>query len=98
MAIRSYGDNGTWDIAKSVNSREARAILPVHLHQAAKRRLAFLAAVESLEDLRARKGLGLHALKRDRAGYYAIKINDQYRICFRWLGKDADDVEITDYH
>lgn len=87
----------SFDIAKSEPSKAARAALPAQLHELARRRLAFLAAIESLDDLRCRKGLGLHALKRDRAGLYAIRINDQYRICFCWTGKDAEDVQITDY-
>jgi proteic killer suppression protein len=57
-----------------------------------------LAAVGSLDDLRVRPGLGFHPLQRDRAGQYAIKINDQYRICFAWIAGDATEVEITDYH
>jgi toxin HigB-1 len=44
------------------------------------------------------KSNNLHPLKADRAGQWAIAINDQYRICFRWEGTDAFDVEITDYH
>ncbi|MBI4559433.1 MAG: type II toxin-antitoxin system RelE/ParE family toxin [Candidatus Hydrogenedentes bacterium] len=69
-----------------------------HIHDLARRRPALLAAVESLDDLKARKGLGFHALKRERRGKFAIKINDQYRICFVWMGKNAIDVEIIVYH
>src|SRR5438132_9772933 len=98
MAIRSYRDRGTRDIAASMNSKAARQTLPPNLHDFARRRLAFLAAAQSLEDMRARHGLNLHPLERDRAGQYAIRINDQYRICFTWDTGDADDVEITDYH
>jgi len=60
--------------------------------------LAFLSAIESLGDLKSRPGLGVHLLKDERAGQFAIKINDQYRICFTWTGRHAEDVEITDYH
>jgi proteic killer suppression protein len=98
MAIRGYRDRGTHDIAAGLNSKFARKKLPAALHELTRRRLAFLAAVQTLDDLRARPGLNLHPLQRDRAGQHAIRINDQYRICFRWLGQDADDVEITDYH
>lgn len=80
-----------------VNCKAARATLPVDLHNVARRRLAFLAAAVSLDDLRAWAGLNLHALGRDRRGEHAIRINDQYRICFTWLSGDADAVEIIDY-
>lgn len=98
MAIRGYRDKGTRDIATNVLSKSARRALPIELHEIARRRLAYLAAVMSLDDLRTRPGLNLHALERDRHGQHAIRINDKYRICFRWITGDADDVEITDYH
>ena len=98
MAIRSYRDRGTRDIAADANSKAARHLLPTALHAQARRRLAFLAAAESLDDLRGWPGLNLHALGRERQGEHAIRINDQYRICFFWLEGDADEVQITDYH
>ena len=98
MAIKSYRDKATRDIALGEDSKEARKALPSTLHSIARRRLAFLAAAESLNDLKARNGIGLHSLKGDRKGQYAIKINDQYRICFLWDGKNAEVVEILDYH
>ena len=96
--IRNYRDRGTRDIAAGVNSKGARRKLPAALQDLGRRRLAFLAAAASLEDLRSRVGLNLHALQDDRRGQHAIRINDQYRICFVWIEGDADDVEITDYH
>ena len=51
-----------------------------------------------LDDLRVPPGNRLEALKGDRAGQYSIRINDQFRICFRWENGDAHDVEICDYH
>ena len=98
MAIKTYRDKATRDIALGVDSKEARKALPSTLHPVARRRLAFLAAGESIRDLSARKGLGLHALRGDRKGQHAIKINEQYRVCFIWDGKNAEIVEITDYH
>ncbi len=98
MAIKTFRDKATRDIAMGVDSKEARKALPSILHVVARRRLAFLAAVDSIKDLGDRKGLGLHALRGDRKGEHAIKINDQYRICFIWDGKNAEIVEITDYH
>ena len=98
MAIHGYLDRGTRDIAASVNSKAARRSLPVEFHGVARRRLAFLAAAQTLEDLRSWPGLNLHALRHERHGQYAIRINDQYRICFVWKKSDAAEVEITDYH
>ena len=54
--------------------------------------------VSTLNDLRIPPNNKLHALKADRAAQHAIWINDQYRLCFRWDGRDANDIEITDYH
>lgn len=98
MAIRSYKDKATLDIARAKNSKESRKILPLTLHGVARRRLAFLNAAQSLQDLSSRRGLRLHALKDDRKGQHAISINDQYRVCFEWNGEDVELVEITDYH
>jgi addiction module HigA family antidote len=60
--------------------------------------LAYLVGTQSLDDLRVRPGFNLHKLKEDRAGQYAIRINDQYRVCFSWTSEGADKIEITDYH
>jgi proteic killer suppression protein len=64
----------------------------------ARRKLRQLEIAGRLEDLRVPPGNRLEALKGSRAGHYSIRINDQYRVCFRWLGDSAEDVEITDYH
>jgi len=62
------------------------------------RRLRLLHRARTLDDLRIPPGNHLEALKGDRAGQYSIRVNDQYRICFRWKDGDAHDVELTDYH
>ena len=62
------------------------------------RKLLLVDAAESLDDLRVPPGNRLEKLAGDRAGQYSIRINDQYRVCFRWQGGDAHDVEIVDYH
>jgi proteic killer suppression protein len=62
------------------------------------RKLAILDASESLNDLRSPPGNRLEQLSGDRAGQHSIRINDQWRVCFRWEDGDAEDVEITDYH
>ncbi len=98
MAILSYRNKATKDIALGTLSKDARRALPLTLHSLARRRLAYLAAVDSLQDLRVRPSLGLHALKNERFGQFAIKINDQYRICFEWDGRNATLAEIVDYH
>ncbi|MCF1740764.1 type II toxin-antitoxin system RelE/ParE family toxin [Paradevosia shaoguanensis] len=63
----------------------------------ARRKLLLLHTAQNLNDLRVPPGNRLEALKGDRAGQYSIRINDQWRICFRWDG-GAHDVEIVDYH
>jgi proteic killer suppression protein len=62
------------------------------------RRLRILDAATSLEDLRVSPGNRLERLRGGRAGQHSIRINDQWRVCFRWREGDAYDVEIVDYH
>ena len=62
------------------------------------RKLVILDAAETLEDLRVPPGNRLEKLRGDRAGQHSIRVNDQWRICFRWMAGNADDVEIVDYH
>jgi proteic killer suppression protein len=64
----------------------------------ARRKLRQLDIANQLSDLRVPPGNRLEALKGDRAGQYSIRINDQFRLCFRWTGTGAEDVEIVDYH
>lgn len=68
------------------------------IQSAALRRLDALDSATTLRDLLARPSNRLEALKRDRAGQHSIRINDQYRICFRWHEGNAYDIEIVDYH
>jgi toxin HigB-1 len=98
MAIQSYRDEATRDIAESINSKSARRILPVQLHSSARKRLAVLDAMTSLAELALFPGWRLEQLRGDRIGQYSIRINEQYRICFAWNGIDVLEVEITDYH
>lgn len=62
------------------------------------RKLAMLDAATRIEDLRAPPGNRLEALRGDRAGQWSIRVNDQWRLCFRWRDGNASDVELTDYH
>lgn len=69
-----------------------------NLARVAARRLGAIDFAETLEDLRDPPGNRLEALKGDRKGQYSIRINDRYRVCFRWQNNKAWDVEIADYH
>lgn len=71
---------------------------PPSILKVARRKLAIVKAAAFLEDLKSPPGNKLHPLIGDRSGQWAIWINDQYRICFLWTDKGADDIEITDYH
>lgn len=70
----------------------------VNVERQIQRKLALLKAATDLKDLTNPPGNRLEALKGDRDGQYSIRINDQYRICFKWKDGDAYDVEVTDYH
>ena len=71
---------------------------PVQVFPVARRKLEALEAAEQLADLRIPPGNRLEALKRERLGQHSIRINDQWRICFRWTREGPADVEIVDYH
>ena len=92
--IRSFRDRET----KKVWSGERSRRLPGDIQDVALRKLRQLNRSVRLEDLRAPPGNGLEALTKDRKGQHSIRINRQYRICFRWTGGHAEEVEITDYH
>lgn len=68
------------------------------LWPAARRKLTQLNRVRELRELNVPPGNRLERLRGDRAGQHSIRINDQYRVCFRWEDGYADDVEVTDYH
>src|ERR1700733_2550086 len=98
MAIKSFKDEVTEDINYGRISKQALRRLPIELHQKARVKLARIGAATSMRDLLELRGNRLEALKGDRKGQYSIRINNQYRICFRWLEHDAYDLEIVDYH
>ena len=95
--IVSFADKGTEDIFDGEDTKAARKALPLELHAKAGATLDRLNSALSLRSL-ALPGLRLEKLKGDRAGQYSIRINDQYRICFRWAELGAEDVTIVDYH
>jgi toxin HigB-1 len=92
--IGSFRDKET----ERVFRREGRTTFSKPLRRAALRKLLILDAAESINDLSAVQGNRLEKLKGDRAGQYSIRINDQWRICFRWEDGNAEGVEIADYH
>jgi len=91
--IRSFADEETEEVWLTGRSRRFGNVGRVAVRKLQK--IDFAAAVE---DLRYPLGNRLEKLRGDREGQYSIRINDQYRICFRWHDGDAWDVEIADYH
>lgn len=91
--IRSFRCSDTQALYETGGSRRFVSIARV-----ATRKLALLDAAATLEFLRSPPGNRLEALRGDRAGTYSIRINDQWRLCFRWTGAGPEDVEIVDYH
>ena len=92
--IRSFRDRDT----QRLFDRQPVRKLGATLQRVALRKLRQLDAAVTLEDLRVPPGNRLEKLSRDRAGQHSVRINDQWRVCFRWVGGDAHDVEIVDYH
>ncbi len=93
-----FADRGTRDLFNGIASKAARKALPSALLEKALDKLTLLDAAVSLDQLRIPPGNRLEALHGDRAGQHSIRINDQYRICFRWTAAGPVDVEIVDYH
>ena len=95
--FRTIADDATRDIWNGVNSKAARRV-PRAIWPVIRRKLDQLDAVTQLDDLQIPPGNRLHALSGDLVGYYAIRVNYQYRLVFRFEGHDAYDVRCTDYH
>jgi proteic killer suppression protein len=91
--IQSFADDQTEAVFVTGSSRRWANIARV-----AARRLQALDYASAIEDLLNPPGNRLEKLKADRDGFWSIRINDQFRVCFRWDGKDAWEVEIVDYH
>jgi len=92
--IRSFCDRETEKVFRRDRSRR----LPPNVQRQAHRKLLVVDAAQALDDLRVPPGNRLERLSGDRKGQYSIRVNDQWRICFRWERGDAYDVEIADYH
>ncbi len=97
LVIRSIKDKASRDIFDGLNSKPARK-LPAALHNKARRLLDLLNGAAQLEDLRVPPGNRLEALSGDLKGFHSIRINDQWRIIFRWQEGNVSDVQIVDYH
>ena len=91
--IKSFSDRETAALFNSGDSRRFGSIERIAL-----RKLDMINAAVNVETLKVPPGNRLEALKGNRQGQYSIRINDQWRICFKWEGRDAYDVEIVDYH
>ena len=92
--IRSFNNK----VTEAVFNGRCPKGFPVQIFQVARRKLEALDAAERLSDLRIPPANRLEALKSDRAGQHSIRVNDQWRICFRWTSEGPSDVEIVDYH
>jgi proteic killer suppression protein len=92
--IKSFADKTTAALFAGHRVRS----LPPDIHRRAYVKLQVLDAADSLDFLRLPPSNRLEPLRGEREGQWSIRINDQWRICFRWEGSDAQDVEITDYH
>lgn len=93
-----FADLGTADVFHGRDTLSARRVCPHFLLEQAHRKLLLLDAAESLNDLHLPPGNRLEALAGTRIGQYSIRINRQYRICFRWTPEGAEDIAIVDYH
>lgn len=92
--IQTFADKETQQLFVTGKSKR----LPPDLAKRAIRRLEYIDLANDLNDLKVPPSNRLHTLKGDRTGQFSISINDQWRICFRFLDGDAYEVEITDYH
>ena len=95
--IASFGDKATEDLFHGLRSKRIRAI-PPDVHRTAVRKLDMIQAAHVLKDLRSPPANRLEALKGDFRGFHSVRINDQWRIVFRWADGQAHEVRIVDYH
>jgi proteic killer suppression protein len=94
LMIRGFKDR----VTEAVFRGESPKGFPSDLVKITRRKLGYLDAAVDLRDLRQPPGNKLEALTKDRRGQHSIRINDQFRICFRWTPQGPTDVEVTDYH
>jgi proteic killer suppression protein len=96
--IVSFKNKGTEDIFNGKNTKAARKTCPESLWKIAARKLDQLDSVVTLDELHIPPGNFLEALSGDRIGQHSIRINHQYRMCFKWSESGSELVEIVDYH
>jgi proteic killer suppression protein len=94
LMIKSFADRETQQLFTTGKSKR----LPPDLVRRALRRLEYVDLASDLNDLTVPPSNRLHALRGDREGQFSISVNDQWRVCFRFVNGDAYDVEIADYH
>ena len=98
MGILSFKSKVSEQIWKGEVSKSSLRELPLTLHENARTKLSILNTSSTLNELRQFKSLNLEVLKGNLLGYYSIRINKQYRICFKFKDKNVFDVFATDYH
>lgn len=96
--IVSFANRGTEDVFNGKNTAAARRMCPSQLWKVAFRKLDQLDSATELADMAVPPGNRLEQMSGDRKGQHSVRINDQYRICFRWTVAGPAEVEITDYH
>lgn len=95
--IQSFGDETTADLFRERTTKAARR-MPTDLWPVIKRKLKMLDVAQALDDLRSPPGNRLEALKGDQRGRHSIRVNEQFRVTFRWEGNHAYEVRCEDYH
>lgn len=95
--IQTFGNALAQDLFEDRSSKATRSF-PADLRRAARRKLLYLHDAADLRDLRSPPGNRLERLKGDLQGFHSIRINNQWRVVFRWSGGNAFDVQIVDYH
>ena len=96
--IRTFASQGTEDLFYGRSTKRARKTIPQSLWRQARKKLDAVDSAEVLADLKIPPGNNLEALKGERRGQHSIRVNDQYRVCFRWTEAGPEDVEVVDYH
>ena len=96
--IQSFKDAGTQDIFNGENTKDARKTCPLSLWKVATRKLDQLDSVTALQELQIPPGNQLEPLLGARQGQHSIRINEKYRVCFRWTDSGSEQAEIVDYH
>ncbi len=96
--IRSFKNKATEDVFNGKSTKPAMKVCPKRLWKIATRKLDQLDSVSTLEELNVPPGNRLESLSGKRKGEFSIRINDQFRIVFKWTENGPADVEITDYH